>query len=73
MQYALDELDRLIGERSRHRQDYERVLADRDDEFNRLERSDGPTSERWKMHRDNKSRARTEDEAIAGQLGRPVN
>ena len=73
MQFALDELDRLIGERIRHSQDYSRVLAERDDQLDSLRHAVGPRSERWRSLLEDRSRARTEYEAISGQLGRPVN
>ena len=53
--------------------DYQKVLAARDDEIDRLKRSIGPGSERWKGLIDRRDRARSEFEAIAGQIGRPVN
>jgi hypothetical protein len=73
MRSAPNELDRLMGERSRHFQEYEKILAQRDDELDRLYQGLGPGSARWKILLDNKSGARAEFEAIAGQLGRPVN
>lgn len=73
MQSAPNELDRLMGDRVRHKQDYQKVLAARDDEIDRLKRSIGPGSERWKGLIDRRDRARSEFEAIAGQIGRPVN
>ena len=73
MQSAPNELDRLMGERVRHAQDYQRVLAGRDDEIDRLRHSVGPGSERWKSLADHRNRASAEYEARAGQIGRPVN
>ena len=73
MQSAPNELDRLMGERSRHYQEYEKILAQRDDELDRLFQGLGPGSTKWQILVDNKSSARAEFEAIAGQLGRPVN
>lgn len=73
MQSAPNELDRLMGDRVRHRQDYQKVLAARDDEIDCLKRSIGPASERWKGLIDRRDRARSEFESIAGQVGRPVN
>ena len=73
MQSAPNELDRLMGERVRHAQDYQRVLAGRDDEIDRLRHSIGPGSERWKSLADRRNRASAEYEALAGQIGRPVN
>ncbi len=48
MQSAPNELDRLMGERVRHAQDYQKVLASRDDKIDRLRHGIGPGSERWK-------------------------
>ncbi len=73
MQSAPNELDRLMGERERHRQDYQKILASRDDVIDRLHQSMGPGSERWKSLLDRRDRASAEYEAIAGQIGRPVN
>lgn len=73
MQSAPDELDRLMGERVRHRQEYQRILAHRDDQIDRLNHGIGPGSESWQILLDDKANARGEYEAIAGQLGRPVN
>ena len=73
MHSAPNELDRLMGERVRHLQDYQQVLASRDDEIDRLRHSMGPGSERWKSLVDRRDRASAEYEAIAGQIGRPVN
>jgi hypothetical protein len=70
---APDELSRLMGERTRHAQDYQKVLANRDDEVDRLWHSIGPGSEKWAARVDERDRANSEFEAIAGQLGRPVN
>ena len=73
MQVTLDELDRLMGERARHSQDYRKVLAARSDEIGRLRSGIGPDSESWKsLERDSES-ARAQFEAMAGQLGRPVS
>ena len=73
MQSAPNELDRLMGERVRHAQDYQKVLASRDDKIDRLRHGIGPGSERWKSLIDRRDRASAEYEAIAGQIGRPVN
>lgn len=73
MQSAPNELDRLMGERVRHAQDYQKVLASRDDEIDQLRHSIGPGSERWKSLVDKRDRASAEYESIAGQIGRPVN
>ncbi|MCZ7596121.1 MAG: hypothetical protein M5U16_15455 [Hyphomicrobium sp.] len=73
MQAAPNELDRLMGERVRHAQDYQTVLASRDDQIDRLRHSIGPGSERWKSLADKRNRASAEYEALAGQIGRPVN
>ena len=73
MQSAPNELDRLMGERVRYAQDYQKVLASRDDKIDRLRHGIGPGSERWKSLIDRRDRASAEYEAIAGQIGRPVN
>lgn len=49
------------------------MLAGRDDELDRLKRGLGPPSEKWKSLLDGRDRSRTEYDAIAGQLGRPVS
>lgn len=73
MAAAPNELDRLMGERVRHAQDYQTVLANRDDEVARLRRALGPASERWKILTAARDRANYEYEALAGQIGRPIS
>ena len=62
-----------MGERMRHRQEYQRILANRDDQIDQLNDGIGPGSKSWQILVDDKANARGEYEAIAGQLGRPVN
>jgi hypothetical protein len=73
MKSAPDELHRLTGERSRHLNEYRKVLAHRDDELDRLHNTLGPGSAKWSMLVEDRANAQAEYQAIAGQLGRPIN
>jgi hypothetical protein len=73
MQKAPNELDRLLGERARHVQDYQKVLAHRDDALDQLWHEAGPGSKKWAARTDELTRTSSEFEAIAGQIGRPIN
>lgn len=67
-----DPFHRLAGERARHFHDYDAELAHRDDAVTRLFASAGPGAVVWQNLLDKRDHARSELDAISGQLGRPV-
>lgn len=67
-----DQLDILLGNRSRHRADYQAILDERDNKLASLNESIGPDSAKWKMLTEDKQEAHAQLGAIQGELGRPL-
>jgi hypothetical protein len=67
-----DQLDILLGNRARHRGDYQGELDARDAQLASLNESIGPDSAKWRMRSEAKHEAHAQLGAIQGQLGRPL-